>query len=639
MPFHRNTKLLVRQILELVLLLAIFASFALPQSGEKTNQPQDIIVFLNQTIVWYRQLMLQQQLAREPSDVMFLNDNRELADQVLRLSFDFARAQAKLLSATDTGNQGQSAAVGAASQYYSLVQAAAKSDDQVKESQQELDSLRHKLDAASGRKRRIMESSMAEVQSELELRHARRDALHNMVSFVNGTSVSNLGPGGLDSQIEELARTVPAAESTGKQGDGQDKTSIAAAPTERKQEPSGILGLASDLFVLRRSIRTLDDSRRLTDELAAASKQLRGPLVTSLRDLVARGDTLSNQSDSRDPAALAEQKNKIDELTAQFKPLSASVLPLGKQRILLELYKRSLTSWRNSVQAQYSTELKSLILRLGALGFILAVVIGVSELLRRATFRYVQDVRRRYQFNLLRRIVVWFVAAVIVALTFASELGSLATFAGLMTAGVAVALQNVILSVAGYFFLIGKYGVRVGDRVQIAGVTGDVVDIGLVRLHLMEVDTRNSGPRATGRVVVFSNAVVFQANAGLFKQIPGTSFVWREIILTLPSSTDYRQIEEQIMAAVKRVCEHYRENMQRQQRMMQRALSPMPVSELEPESRLRLTQSGAELVIRYPVELENAGEIDDRISREVLDVTEREPKMKLVGSAVLAEEA
>ena len=79
---------------------------------------------------------------------------------------------------------------------------------------------------------------------------------------------------------------------------------------------------------------------------------------------------------------------------------------------------------------------------------------------------------------LVRRILVWCVVAVIVAVTFASQLGSLATFAGLMTAGVAVALQSVILSVVGYFFLIGKYGVRVGDRVQIAGITGDVVDLG-----------------------------------------------------------------------------------------------------------------------------------------------------------------
>jgi small-conductance mechanosensitive channel len=63
----------------------------------------------------------------------------------------------------------------------------------------------------------------------------------------------------------------------------------------------------------------------------------------------------------------------------------------------------------------------------------------------------------------------------------------MATFAGLITAGIAVALQNVIMAIAGYFFLIGKYGVKMGDRVQISGVTGDVIDMGLIRLHLMEI--------------------------------------------------------------------------------------------------------------------------------------------------------
>ena len=121
---------------------------------------------------------------------------------------------------------------------------------------------------------------------------------------------------------------------------------------------------------------------------------------------------------------------------------------------------------------------------------------------------------------LLRRLVMWFLIAIVIAFAFASELGSLATFAGLMTAGIAVALQNVILSVAGYFYLIGKYGVRVGDRVQISGVTGEVVDIGLVRLHLMELATTGTDAQPTGRVVVFSNSVVFQPTVASTSRFP-----------------------------------------------------------------------------------------------------------------------
>src|SRR5581483_75221 len=225
---------------------------------------------------------------------------------------------------------------------------------------------------------------------------------------------------------------------------------------------------------------------------------------------------------------------------AQFKQLSASLLPLGKQSILLDVYKQSVTNWRSTVKSEYDAEWKGLLIRLLGLAVILGVVLGISAVWRRATFKYSPDARRRYQFLLIRRIVLWCLIAIIIATAFASELGAITTFAGLLTAGIAVALQNVILSVAGYFFLIGKYGVRAGDRVQIAGVTGEVVEVGLVRLHVMEM-SGGLAPRPTGRVVAFSNAVVFQAGSGMFKQIPGTKFLWHEITLTLDSKADYRQ--------------------------------------------------------------------------------------------------
>ena len=134
-------------------------------------------------------------------------------------------------------------------------------------------------------------------------------------------------------------------------------------------------------------------------------------------------------------------------------------------------------------------------------------------------------------------VVVWVLVVAIAASTFATELGSLATFAGLITAGLAVAMQSVLVSIVGYFFLIGKYGVRVGDRVQIGNVIGEVIDMGLVRMHLMEL----SGQPAlspTGRVVAFANSIIFQASGGLFKQIPGINLAWHEITVTLPTGAD-----------------------------------------------------------------------------------------------------
>ena len=172
-------------------------------------------------------------------------------------------------------------------------------------------------------------------------------------------------------------------------------------------------------------------------------------------------------------------------------------MPLSKQNILLNLYKRTLTSWRVTVHQEYGDKLRGFLVRLAVLVIIVALVFVAGEAWRRAILHYIQETRRRYQFLLMGKIIIWMTVGVIIAFTFTTELGSVATFAGLLTAGVAVAMQSVILSVAGYFFLIGKYGIRGWRWVQISGVTGEVVDIGLVRLHLLELGSGGTDAQPT----------------------------------------------------------------------------------------------------------------------------------------------
>lgn len=624
------------------------AQFDNDASKKDTNAVQagsteDIISFLNQTIVWSRQLTAEQQLVSEPSDALFLNDSRQVADQVVKLAFDFARSRAQALASQTENAASRSQAV---SQYQRLIDSATKADQQVKGLQQELDNFHQQLLTATGKKRATLLAVISETEGELQLFQTRRDTLRSMLQFATGTASSGLGSGSLLSQVEELARTVPVASAETKEQTGSNTTTnnstspAVVASRERKEAPTGLLALATDLFSMRRKLRALEDNLRQTDALSQASKNLRSPLVAKVRDLTQKGDDVAGQPDSQDPKVLAQQRKDLDALTAQFKQVSASLLPLGKQSILLDIYKRTTTNWRGAVDSQYKAELKGLLLRLAVLALVLGVVLGVSEVWKRATFRYIPDARRRYQFLLIRRIVLWCLTAIIIATAFASELGAITTFAGLMTAGIAVALQNVILSIAGYFFLIGKYGVRVGDRVNIAGVTGDVVDIGLVRLQLMEI-TGGPAPLPTGRVVAFSNSVVFQANSGMFKQIPGTNFLWHEITLTLDSKGNYRQVEQRMMEAVNKVFAEYRDQMEAQRRNVERSLNST-IAAFSPESRLHLTQTSLEVVIRYPVDLAHAGEIDNRVTRAILEALELDPNLReqvAGGPTVRTEEA
>ena len=129
------------------------------------------------------------------------------------------------------------------------------------------------------------------------------------------------------------------------------------------------------------------------------------------------------------------------------------------------------------------------------------------------------------------------------------------------------------------------------------------------------------GAQPTGRIAAFSNAVVFRTHAGLYKQVPGTHFVWHEVTRNLPPGSDYRPIEEKMLQAVNKVFADYQERLETQLRRMEHVLKTMPIPALHPESRVRMTKRGVSITIRYPVDMHHAREMDDRINREVLAET------------------
>jgi hypothetical protein len=501
------------------LALGSLLAFGSPQKSIPAN-PSNVVQFLNETIGWYHQLDSERVIATSPADAIYAEQNRQIADQAVRLSFEFARAEDEWLSKSGTAPQADASNGSSSSGMSQIVQ---RLDHAEAQTQQEIDNARKMMDAGTASQRKIAQSAIPELQSELDLIQARRAVLHSMIGFAGSANSSS---GDLSSQIEALEHSVPAGLSgssgpnNGASGNSQNASFQAAPPSS-----PGLWGLIKDLFAASTKLRTLNTAEKITDALIHSSSQLQAPLVSTLKTLAQQGDSTMNQEDSIDPTVLSQQKSELNDLTAQFKTASAAFLPLRKQAILLDIYKRNLASWRAEITNVYSGDIRSLLLRLFSLAILIAVVVIIAQLWRRAIFRYIHDTHRRYQMLLLQRIALWMGITLIIAFTFSTELGSLATFAGLLTAGVAVALQNVILSVAGYFFLMGKYGVSVGDRVQISGVTGDVVDVGLVRLHVMELESNGSGMEPTGRVVAFSNSFRISTYGRRFQTDFGDEFL------------------------------------------------------------------------------------------------------------------
>jgi small-conductance mechanosensitive channel len=226
----------------------------------------------------------------------------------------------------------------------------------------------------------------------------------------------------------------------------------------------------------------------------------------------------------------------------------------------------------------------------------------------------------------LRRVVMGFFIFMVVILGFASEFSSLATFAGFVTAGIAVGLQTVLLSVAAYFFVVGRYGIRVGDRISVAGVTGDVIDIGLVRFYLMEFAPTGADMYPTGRIVVFSNSVLFQATTPLFKQFPGTRYTWHEVVVPLASGADHAMVQKVVTDAITPIYKEYNLDKQWRNSSYDDQID-LALTEPAPEQRLQFSDTGPELVARYPVDLNHAPEIDHKISLALFDAIHRDEKI------------
>lgn len=622
----------------LILSLCLFAGLSVfvsaQDSGQNAPPPaldaSRIMPFLDLSLTWYRQMNVVQQIASDPSEVTIVTDNRQLSTQIVRLSFDFARAEADAITSNQRSTPVQAQTGGTAEQL-AMVKAENQVDQDVKNAESELKSLKQKLETATSRQRSLLESQIAQTQSDIELQKTRKDAIHNIREFVAGAGGE---AGGLKGQIDALATSIPvigaAGNATGSQANAKDQTNtnIEAAASE----PTGIWSLGAELFGIGNKLSTINSAITQTQTLAQASGDLRTPLSNRLRALWREADQVANQPPAKDPAAAALQRQQLDQLAAEFKQLTAISLPLSKQNILFGLYQKSLENWHSEVRGDLRDILERLLARLVILAIFIGFVLILGEIGKRTIFRYVHEPHRRYQFLLLRKIALAVAITIIVGLGFASQLNSAVTYAGLLTAGIAVALQNVIVAVVGYFFLIGRYGIRVGDRVQISGVTGEVVDIGLVRMQVMELGG-SAADTPTGRVVAFSNSVVFQPTAGIFRQIPGTDFVWHEVSLTLAPESDFKAVRERLLNAVESVLADYNEELERQNRAMERNLLGVADGVLKPNVQLRLTTSGLEALVRFPVDLRHAGEIDERVTRELLKAVEQEPKLKMAGSA------
>lgn len=186
-----------------------------------------------------------------------------------------------------------------------------------------------------------------------------------------------------------------------------------------------------------------------------------------------------------------------------------------------------------------SAELQGKIL---ASAVVLIVLITVRILILRSIHQRVDDSEATYRTSKLTSYSVTLIGLVTLSWIWIDAFENVATYLGLVSAGVAIALSDVLKNMAGWFYLLTRRPFKVGDRIEISSLKGDVVDIRLFRFSLMEVGNWVDADQSTGRLVHVPNGNVFTTPIANYTE--GFQYVWHEIPFLVTFESNWRTARE-----------------------------------------------------------------------------------------------
>jgi small-conductance mechanosensitive channel len=600
---------------------------SLTQGIDVAARSKAILQHLSEIIRFYRMTATPVQKIGEPSDVLYAEQAQSAATHISQLAFQSARDEAALLARIQSASS-QTTEQATPGEAQKLRQAQFRVQQEIQDLQNKADGLIAQLKKATRKTRDGLQQQLEITQGQLELAKAESDALVK----VSGVSTSQTNSG-LQADIDKLQHAVPEVIDT------KIKPVTNTVESVGSVRSSGVVTQAQALFQLLSTRRGIDQRIAEVKKLHAQALELRTPLVNILRATLQEGRKLQGDTNSADaasatdqgqqpagqPSANADTRKRYDQLTDAFKTISGVSIPISQEILVLEQAEGNLLSWRAAADSERTSIIHGLLIRVVFIAAALLLVIGAGELWRRAATRYVQDIRHRRQLLVVRRVVIGFLSGLVIIFGFVTQFSSMATFAGLITAGVAVCLQTLLLSVAAYFFIIGRWGVRVGERITVAGVTGEVIDVSLVRFYLMELAGAGAQLHPTGRIAVFANSVLFQTGTPLYKQVPGTSYAWHSLAIKLKPTSDYQSAIQDLREAAQKVYAGYKDRMEKQYSDTELWLDttiPRPGIEMKMDFA-----DGLRFVVLYPVPFADSAKIDQQFVQAIVDLMNRDQRV------------
>lgn len=264
--------------------------------------------------------------------------------------------------------------------------------------------------------------------------------------------------------------------------------------------------------------------------------------------------------------------------------------------------------------------------------FAAALLIVGIYLLRGLAVRSIADTGKRYRVRKAITYAGYVIAALLLLSAFNPHIGQLPVIIGAIGAGVAFALQEVIASIAGWVALSFGSFYKPGDRVQLGGIKGDVIDIGMLRTTLMEVGGWVDGDLYNGRMVRVANSFVFKEP--VFNYSGEFAFLWDEFKLPVRYGSDWKLAQRLIEDAVRQHVEDFTARSHEQWHGIVRRFM-IEQAQLEPTVTLLANDNWIEFTARYIVDYKSRRTTRDAIMRSVLHALDRHKGDVQLGSTTI----
>ena len=246
----------------------------------------------------------------------------------------------------------------------------------------------------------------------------------------------------------------------------------------------------------------------------------------------------------------------------------------------------------------------------------LVVIRLLAALLVRWASRFVKDSQARYRIRKVSALISYLVIILFLAVVFKDRLGGLAIALGVAGVGIAFALQEVITSVAGWAAINFANFYKTGDRIQLGGIKGDVIDIGILRTTLMELGEWVKSDLYTGRIVRIANSFVFKEP--VFNYSGDFPFLWDEITVPVTYASDHRLAREILEKVIHTVIEEYSAYAKR---AWKNIVKKYLVEEamIDPMVTLVCTDNWIEFTVRYITDFKLRRSTKNRLFSLILD--------------------